>query len=49
MCLMIQSKTSEKGQKVSLLFRVKEILLLFVWSNNHLFEIHNEYYISDFS
>lgn len=36
MCLMIQSKTSEKCQKVSLLFRVKEILLLFVWSNNHL-------------
>ena len=26
MCLMIQSKTSEKPQKVSLLFRVKEIL-----------------------
>ena len=49
MCLMIQSKTSEKCQKVSLLFRVKEILLLFVWSNNHLFEVHNWYYIWDFS
>ena len=30
MCLMIQSKTSEKPQKVSLLFRVKEILFLSV-------------------
>ena len=36
MCLMIQSKTSEKLQKVSLLFRVNEIILLFVWTNNHL-------------
>lgn len=49
MCLMIQSKSSEKCQKVSLLFRVKEILLLFVRSNNHLFEVHNWYYVSDFS